>query len=683
MPVTRLRHTLLVRLVALGGLIAVLVVALFGASLRAAEHLEAAADWAHHSAAVLAQTGQARTFVGELRAERLERALTGDPTAARQAGAAAGGAGRALAELHALVADNPPQQRAVAALQRDLDAHLRGTRPDADRRLARGFADFVAVERRLAAQRDAREASAAATADRVAAVGIAGALACVLGLVALVVRTVVVPVRRLTAAAVTYTGGARETRVDDSGPGEIGALARAFNDLARTLEASERELRDREEQYRAVVEGVGEVVFRIDADGRWALLNPAWERLTGIPVADALGVRAFDLVHPDDRAGAALLLGELRAGEELTFEHRYLDAAGEVRWASVRARRAGADGALTGLIADVTARRAAAEAAREHARSVQAVAEVARVLPTDGDVRGAIAAAAAQVSGAAHVALVERDGDDLVSTAVLGPDLPAFRLGPDEPSGCRRALTTGAPVFVADARADDAGVATGLVAATGTRSALYQPILRDGEADAVLLVAWRERVPALSEQRAAVIGLLALEAAAALNRADAVRAAQVRADTDALTGLPNRRAWDRAIAGRLAEARAAGRRLTVALVDLDHFKRFNDEHGHQAGDRLLRGAAAAWRSELRGTDVLARYGGEEFALVAPDCGVEDAVGLAERLRAAVPGDTTCSIGVAEWDGDEDAEALLARADAALYRAKRTGRDRVARAAGAD
>ncbi len=155
-----------------------------------------------------------------------------------------------------------------------------------------------------------------------------------------------------------------------------------------------------------------------------------------------------------------------------------------------------------------------------------------------------------------------------------------------------------------------------------------------------------------------------------------MRAAEALADTDALTGLPNRRAWDGAIARHLDQARAQRRRLTVALIDLDHFKRFNDERGHQAGDRLLKGAAGAWRSELRAGDVLARYGGEEFALVAPDCGVDDAVGLAERLRAAVPGDATCSIGVAEWDGHEDADALLARADAALYAAKRTGRDRV-------
>jgi diguanylate cyclase len=96
-------------------------------------------------------------------------------------------------------------------------------------------------------------------------------------------------------------------------------------------------------------------------------------------------------------------------------------------------------------------------------------------------------------------------------------------------------------------------------------------------------------------------------------------------------------------------------------------------HGHQAGDRLLE-AAAAWQGRLRKTDLLARYGGEELALPLPDCGLDNAMEIAERLRTAQP-EGTCSIGVAAWDGRESAAALIARADRALYAAKAGGRNR--------
>jgi diguanylate cyclase len=109
----------------------------------------------------------------------------------------------------------------------------------------------------------------------------------------------------------------------------------------------------------------------------------------------------------------------------------------------------------------------------------------------------------------------------------------------------------------------------------------------------------------------------------------------------------------------------------VALLDLDHFKAFNDRHGHQAGDRLLKAAAAAWLGKLRKTDLLARYGGEEFAVLLPDCGLDNAMEIAERLGTAQP-EGTCSLRVAAWDGHEDAARLVARA---LYAAKAAGRNR--------
>jgi diguanylate cyclase (GGDEF)-like protein/PAS domain S-box-containing protein len=158
-------------------------------------------------------------------------------------------------------------------------------------------------------------------------------------------------------------------------------------------------------------------------------------------------------------------------------------------------------------------------------------------------------------------------------------------------------------------------------------------------------------------------------------RAQLLAQVEALARTDALTGVANRRVWDEELPKELARALRSGDPLCVAIMDLDHFKRYNDTHGHQGGDRLLKEAAAAWKATVRSTDLLARYGGEEFALLAPACPLEDVGFLADRLRSVVPGGATVSIGVAVWDGQESADDLVARADAALYAAKEGGRDR--------
>ena len=148
-------------------------------------------------------------------------------------------------------------------------------------------------------------------------------------------------------------------------------------------------------------------------------------------------------------------------------------------------------------------------------------------------------------------------------------------------------------------------------------------------------------------------------------------------ERDALTGLLNRRAWDLSLTSSLRKRR---RPMYVALIDLDHFKAFNDRYGHPAGDALLRRAAVAWRSALRTADVLARYGGEEFAILLAGCSAESALEIIERVREATVDDESVSIGLATWDGRESAESLVYRADKALYQAKHDGRNRVVLAA---
>jgi diguanylate cyclase (GGDEF)-like protein len=148
------------------------------------------------------------------------------------------------------------------------------------------------------------------------------------------------------------------------------------------------------------------------------------------------------------------------------------------------------------------------------------------------------------------------------------------------------------------------------------------------------------------------------------------------AHNDALTGIPNRRAWDLDLVREMIRARRTGAPLHLGLLDVDHFKRFNDTNGHQAGDLLLKSAAAAWKAQLREGDMLARYGGEEFAILLVGCSQAEAVAILDRVRAATPLGETVSIGVVQWDGEQTPEQLIGGADDALYRAKEQGRDRV-------
>ncbi|GIE85684.1 GGDEF domain-containing protein [Actinoplanes regularis] len=146
------------------------------------------------------------------------------------------------------------------------------------------------------------------------------------------------------------------------------------------------------------------------------------------------------------------------------------------------------------------------------------------------------------------------------------------------------------------------------------------------------------------------------------------------ANRDALTGIANRRRWDVSLPDRLATARRTGQPVTVALLDLDHFKRYNDAHGHPAGDALLQAAASAWQAALRPDDLLARYGGEEFGLILSGTDPDNAALLVEYLRQVTPDGQTVSVGVATWDGRETVQELTGRADAALYSAKAAGRN---------
>lgn len=216
------------------------------------------------------------------------------------------------------------------------------------------------------------------------------------------------------------------------------------------------------------------------------------------------------------------------------------------------------------------------------------------------------------------------------------------------------------------------------------------PLIADGEVLGVLSLSRGGGGKAhFSEGDYQLVQLFAAQASIALRNADAHHAMSQRAETDALTGLRNHGAFQRDLARAVEDPISAGseRRLTVLMMDLDHFKAYNDHHGHPAGDELLKRVAGALRDAARADDRVYRYGGDEFALLLPDTTVDDAVRVSERLRRAVAAlsesDTTpvtITVGVAGLPDDAvDRGGLTSAADAALYYGKRSGSDCVVRA----
>lgn len=315
------------------------------------------------------------------------------------------------------------------------------------------------------------------------------------------------------------------------------------------------------------------------------------------------------------------------------------------------------------LVAELRSR---ADETRLSLSNIEAITMAMREIgaSTDPDaVRRAVCSSARQIAGADVVQLLEPKPDNrLALTSAVGMRIP--RAG--EEAGGGLAFMSCKPVFLREASHGEKH---------GVRSMHFEPVLRDELVVAVLVLGWAKPVKRLSPRIESGMRMLAAEAAIALDRARLLAQLQETARTDDLTGLPNRRAWDEELPRELSRAARDSRPVCVAMLDLDRFKRFNDDKGHQAGDRLLKQAAAAWASQLRSSDMLARYGGEEFSLLLPGCSLEGAQALVQRLRTSMPDGETVSAGIACWDENESAEDFVGRADSALYAAKRSGRDR--------
>jgi len=278
------------------------------------------------------------------------------------------------------------------------------------------------------------------------------------------------------------------------------------------------------------------------------------------------------------------------------------------------------------------------------------------------DARERICAAACDLSGAHFAVLLQVQCDGTLAwTAGAGLGLDASTFTAPGAPWAQTAFETRCSVLVN---------VPALPAAEDPAVILFEPVHRGDKTVGILVAGWR-RQPADPRHATGLIRLLASEAAFVIERADLLGRLTAMALSDDLTGLPNRRAWNAHVEQAVRDAEP----MSVAILDLDAFKAFNDCGGHQAGDQMLKEAAAAWTAQLRPADTLARYGGDEFVVPLRGLDLAAAHVVVDRLRAATPRGQSCSAGVAQREPGETPADLLGRADQALYEAKAAGRNR--------
>jgi diguanylate cyclase (GGDEF)-like protein/PAS domain S-box-containing protein len=460
-------------------------------------------------------------------------------------------------------------------------------------------------------------------------------------------------------------------------------------DLGRRR-AAEAELKAAEERYRLLFDRSQAGIFRTNREGLLLECNPAFARMLGYrEPEDARGRNAADL-HSDREAMAAILR-RLLAGETINdVEVALRRRSGETVWAlmSVVYNADPADPHFEGTIIDITDRKQTSDRLARRLETEQQLKEMGDLLDACltltevyGVVRRSLEGLFPQGAGALHVINSSRNLVETVAAWGAGGAGGETVFAPADCWALRRGR-----IHVVE-KSGDALVCAHLEAPLPD-SYICLPLVAQGEAVGVLYFARGAEVSAFTveEQRVAATAADKLGLSLAnLALRERLRTQSVR---DHLTSLFNRRYMEETLERELRRAQRNSVPLSVIMVDVDHFKRFNDDHGHDAGDALLAELGRLLRGHVRVEDVPCRVGGEEFAIVMPGAAAKDALRRAEELREAAHrlrivhrgvslGALSISLGVAAFPEHASvSDALLRAADSALYRAKREGRDRV-------
>lgn len=460
-----------------------------------------------------------------------------------------------------------------------------------------------------------------------------------------------------------------------------------------------------EEQFRTIFEGAPIGIARLDLEGRVVDANRALERMSGYATGELRGRAFTDLVAGDDVEAAGRDLISLVAGGRETYqaERRYTQKDGAIVWANVTVSVvrdvSGQPQFCIGMVEDITDRKNAEEALRksnkrltgwvaeleQRTREIGLLSEMGDLLQacrSAEEAHAVIARMAPQVfpNVAGSVSVISVANNLVETVAAWGPPTGERVFGPDECWALRR----GRAHLVEDLQ-------LGLICKHMHRPLALPyvcvPMLAHGEALGLLNLNLPDegRVSDALQRLGMTVAEHVALALANLRLHETLRAQSIR---DPLTNLFNRRYMEESLEREMRRAVRGRHSVGIIMLDLDHFKRVNDEYGHEAGDTVLRELGSVLQRNIRGEDIACRYGGEEFTLILPEASLGDAAQRAEQLRVAIKalpiryrkqtlGPITVSLGVAVFpDHGPTGEAVLRAADAALYQAKGRGRDRV-------
>lgn len=467
---------------------------------------------------------------------------------------------------------------------------------------------------------------------------------------------------------------------------------------------TERALRDSEERYRELVENANDLIYTHDLQGNITSINRAAERITGYSRDEALKMNLLDLVPPEDREKARQLLEPFMSWEmpsSFEIEIRAKDGNRVALWINKRTiYHDGKPVAVQGIARDVTEHRRTEGALQQAKEKLEAwvneleqrthemsllneMGDLLRACLTTEEAYNVIVRIAQQIFpvhvGALYVITSSRN---LVESAIVwGETSLAERVfSPDECWALRR----GRIHWVENAQS---GLVCKHVHHSTPEGYLCVPMMAQSEALGVLHLT-QPANQKLTEARQRLAVTMAEHIAMALSNLRLHETLRSQSIRDPLTGLFNRRFMEESLALEVRRAARNQRPLGVIILDLDHFKHFNDTFGHEAGDTLLKELGALLQTNIRGEDIACRYGGEEFTLILPEGNLEITRQRAEFLCNAIRnldmqyrgrslGRITASMGVAVFpDHGRTGKALLEVADAALYKSKDQGRDRV-------
>jgi diguanylate cyclase (GGDEF)-like protein/PAS domain S-box-containing protein len=484
-------------------------------------------------------------------------------------------------------------------------------------------------------------------------------------------------------------------------------------DISKRKQA-EQALRESERRYRHLIENQGEGIWIVDPEERISFANPAAEQIFGVASGGLAGRKLDELIRPDQLAVVRPQDGRRQSSEKSTVELEIEGPQGARRVIELTTTpqftAQGAFLACFGIIREITARKLAEEATRARTHYLATLNEITRAALEASDLPEMLQTLADQMGSLLHadgcfITLWNEETGETIPTAAYGAmraTYPKTPCVPGERTMTQSVLEAG-HALVAEDVSNSPYMSPHIARGFPTRSILGLPLIAGGRKLGAALIAFNHTHPfradevSLGEQAAAQISLAVLknrlldEAQQARSQAEAT-AGQLQqalvtldelANKDSLTGAYNRLKFDEMIRSELGRLERYGTPLSLAMLDIDHFKMVNDTYGHATGDHVLAEVVRTIQENVRETDGFFRWGGEEFLLLSPGINLEQSVAMAWKIQQIIAAHVffkvntlTVSLGVTQARSGDSIDDLLLRADLALYEAKRNGRNRV-------